>query len=356
MTDFLLEHQTGLRGSIPSTIGNMGDLTSFSVLFAGPEFGGMVPSSMFTNPTIKWLSFMYNEGTWSFPPSIESKGNSGILGLTFRSSGLSGTLPSFFSEFTSIKELYLEGNSLEGTVPDSFGTLASLEFFNLFNNGLTGTLPRSLGQLSEVTAMVFGKNKFVGTLPTWAGNLTKLGLLDLSYNEFTGGIPTSFSRLQSLRHISLQHNADLRGPISTFESLNSLSSILLYDNNFSSTIPEGLFSNFTGQIFADFGRNNFTGTLPGIVTQRASNISYLAIMANNFDDSAVDGVICKQVPTLFVDCDSCPCCKNCCEEEGTSGNNGYCHFDLDFHILSGLECGAWWSACGRVNYDPLPTD
>jgi len=315
----------------------------------------VIPSSLFTNPTIAWISFLFNEGTWSFPPSIESKGNSGLLGLAIQSSGLSGTLPSFFSEFTSIKELNLEGNSLEGTVPDSFGTLASLEFFNLLNNDLTGTLPQSLGRLSKVTAMVFGKNKLIGTLPTW-GNLTKLQLLDLSNNEFTGGIPTSFSRLQSLEHISLQHNADLHGPISAFESLDRLSSLLLYDNNFSSTIPEGLFSNFTGQIFADFGHNNFTGTLPNIFTQRASNTNYLAIMANNFDDGAVDDVICKQVPTLFADCDSCPCCKNCCEEGHASGNNRYCHFDLDFYILSGLECGAWWFACGDIYYDPLPTD
>jgi len=73
---------------------------------------------------------------------------------------------------------------------------------------------------------------------------------------------------------------------------------------------------------------------------------YLAIMANNFDDGVIDDVICEEVPKLFADCGSCPCCKTCCDDDSTSGKKGICHFDLDFYILAGLECSSWWFACG----------
>eukprot|EP00580_Thalassiosira_gravida_P014841 CAMPEP_0201682652 /NCGR_PEP_ID=MMETSP0494-20130426/51725_1 /ASSEMBLY_ACC=CAM_ASM_000839 /TAXON_ID=420259 /ORGANISM="Thalassiosira gravida, Strain GMp14c1" /LENGTH=692 /DNA_ID=CAMNT_0048166411 /DNA_START=30 /DNA_END=2104 /DNA_ORIENTATION=- len=395
MTGIDLQYQKGLYGPIPSTIGNLVGLEGISILFAGPGFGGVIPSSLFTIPTLEWITLQYNEGIFSFPPSINSHGNLSLLGLFVKSSGLSGTIPSFLSEFSSITQLSLEDSSLEGTIPDSlgappsinsqgshsllginilssglsgtipsflsefssitqlsledsslegtipdsFGALTSLNFFNLRDNSLSGTLPESLGRLPELTAIVLGKNKLTGRLPSGWGNLTKLRLLDLSYNDLTGEIPPAFSELRSLEHISLQHNADLHGPISAFESLGNMSSLLLYGNNFSSTIPEGLFSNFTGQIFADFGHNNFTGALPETFTQWASDTSYLAIMANNFDDGVVDGVICEEVPTLFADCDSCPCCKTCCDKDSASAN---CHFDLDFSILTGLVCGAWW--------------
>eukprot|EP00585_Thalassiosira_rotula_P023320 CAMPEP_0196226464 /NCGR_PEP_ID=MMETSP0912-20130531/50414_1 /TAXON_ID=49265 /ORGANISM="Thalassiosira rotula, Strain GSO102" /LENGTH=603 /DNA_ID=CAMNT_0041505963 /DNA_START=27 /DNA_END=1836 /DNA_ORIENTATION=- len=381
MTHVGLQYQKGLYGPIPSTIGNLVGLQTFSLLFAGPELGGVIPSSLFTIPTVEYkhsntmkagslfrlpsihraqtfsllfagpelggvipsslftiptveyITLMRNEGEFSFPPSINSQGTHSLLGLIIQSSGLSGTMPSFLSEFPNMRELSLEDGSLEGTIPDYFGALTSLDFLNLRDNSLSGTLPESLGRLSEVTAIVLGKNKLSGRLPSWGGNLTKLRLLDLSYNDFTGEIPSAFSELRSLEHISLQHNADLRGPISAFESLGNMSSLLLYGNNFSSTIPEGLFSNFTGQIFADFGHNNFTGTLPETFTQWASDTSYLAIMANNFDGGVIDDVICEEVPTLFADCGSCPCCKTCCDKDSASGKNGLCHFDLDFYIL-----------------------
>ena len=81
-------------------------------------------------------------------------------------------------------------------------------------------------------------------------------------------MPASFAGLTSLEHISLQNNANLYGPISVFESLGNLSTLALYNNRFSSTIPEGL-----RLINADFGRNNFTGDLPEALVDHASNTS-----------------------------------------------------------------------------------
>jgi len=272
LTSIGIENQKGLVGSIPSTIGNLVNLNSIAILFGGPDFGGTIPSSLFTIPSLEYITLVFNEGTWEFPPSVGSAGNS-LLGIRMDSTGLSGTVPSFISEFTILKELDFTGNNLEGAIPDSFGSLTALEYLNMYNNNLNGSLPQTFAKLTNLTVISLGKNNFQGYLPSWLGNLDKLRLLDLSYNNFEGGIPLAFSQLSSLEHVSLQHNYNLNGSISAFEPLQRLSSLLLYENDFSSTIPEGLFSNFTGRIFADFGHNKFTGKLPIAFFERASNTS-----------------------------------------------------------------------------------
>ena len=272
MTHVGLENQKGLYGSLPTTIGNM-NIYSFSILFGGPQFGGVLPASLFSIPTVKYVTFLYNEGDWEFPTSITSPIKETVLdALNFQSTGLSGLIPSYLTEFTSLRSIEFSGNSLEGTIPD-LGRLKSLEFVSFYDNNLNGTLPESLGQLTNLTVMGFGKNNFTGTLPQALGHLNKLQVLDLSYSKLEGTVPSGFSNLSNLEHVSLQQNGNLHGSISAFESLQSLSSLLLYSNTFSSTIPAKLFSNFSGQIFADFGHNNFTGKLPDTFSRYAQNIS-----------------------------------------------------------------------------------
>ena len=258
-----MERQT-LNGSLPSTIGEIANLKTLSIHYAGPQFGGVLPTSLFTSPSLEYISINYNEGNWQFPPSLPlvPESNTSLLGLTVssdpifvghRESGIVGTLPSYLSKLRSLKVLNFAGGLLEGPIPDSLGSLASLEFLGLQNNNLTGTLPQSLEQLSNLVTALLGENNLRGTLPSWLGNWSSLRLLDLSYNQFEGTVPLAFSQLSNLEHITLQHNKNLNGSISAFEPLERLSSLLLYENQFSSSIPQGLFSNFTGKIWADFG-------------------------------------------------------------------------------------------------------
>ena len=264
LTAIALEKQRGLYGPLPSTIGKSPYLRSLSILFMAPRLGGILPSSLFVNPSMVWLTLVENEGTWEFPTTIPSTPgtNHSLLGLTM--TGMSGTIPSYIGEFHGLTRVDFPGGSLSGTLPDSIGNLTSLGFLNLHGNKLNGTLPASLGRLVGLTAAVFGKNDFQGSLPSWFGSMTSLRLLDLSYNQFEGTVPATFSRLASLERVSLQHNANLHGSIAPFEPLQRLSSLILYGNHFSSTIPAGLFSNFTGEIFADFGHNNFSVGLTSI--------------------------------------------------------------------------------------------
>lgn len=367
LTSINLEKQRGLRGSLPSTVGNPPHLKSISIQATAPHFGGVLPPSLFTNPSLEYISIQQSEGTWEFPPSLPFKpgGNNNLRGLTVSSdwnfagkgeqdSGMIGTLPSYLSKMRGLEIVNFSGGLLRGTLPDALGSLGALEFLNVHGNDLSGTLPRSLEQLSNLTTAVFGENHFGGVLPSWLGNLNKLMLLDLSYNQFEGTIPDTFSRLASLEHISFQHNKNLNGSISVFEPLTRLSSLILYSNHFSSSIPEGLFSNFTGQIFADFGHNDFTGTLPQTFSRWASNTSYLATMGNNFDAGVVDDAICEQVRVFLADCSN-SCSTYCCREDSTDQDDRPCSFDLNFYELTNLACNEWWMYCGDpIFYDPEP--
>ena len=276
------ENQVGLRGSLPSSIGSMINLGSISILFAGPDFGGEIPDSLFNIPNLKHVSFQYNTGVWSFSELLKSDNIlSPLLSLVIKSCGLSGTLPGFISKFKSIKEIVFEGNSLQGSIPSLFGDLTSIEYINAYNNQLSGTLPKALGSLSNATTIVLGKNEFHGSIPSSLGNLGKLRLLDLSYNKLEGSIPSSLSGLVGLEHISLQQN-NLSGSIAVFAHLEHLSSLILASNEFNGSIPSGLFSNPTGNIFADFARNNFVGELPQNFAQIAAKKNISELMRFDF--------------------------------------------------------------------------
>lgn len=84
---------------------------------------------------------------------------------------------------------------------------------------------------------------------------------------------------------------------------------------------------------------------------------YLAIMQNNFDSDAVSDEICEQASLLMADCSSCSCCESCCDSKDMDNEeNRLCYFDLDFHQLAGLTCGAWWADCSTAIYDTGSVD
>ena len=87
-----------------------------------------------------------------------------------------------------------------------------------------------------------------------------------------------------------------------------------------------------------------------IIIAQNPRTGYLSLMENSFDSNAVQDVTCEEVPILFADCKSCPCCKACCSEDSTD----FCQFDVDFFEMVGLSCGSWWEGCRDVSYDPVP--
>jgi len=107
IAELWLDDNPELKGTIPSSIGNMKQLASFSV----------------------------------------------------SNCGLTGTIPSEIGAATSMVQMWLDGNELSGAIPPEFSNMPMMQTLIVSNNGLTGEMPEALcskrrpfGSLEELGA------------------------------------------------------------------------------------------------------------------------------------------------------------------------------------------------------------
>ncbi|KAJ7978850.1 Protein kinase [Quillaja saponaria] len=125
--------------------------------------------------------------------------------LSLRSNGLSGEIPSDFSNLTLLRSLYLQGNQLSGEFPISVTRLTRLGRLDLSSNNFTGTIPFSINNLTHLTGLFLENNGFSGKLPTITDNLVSF---NASNNNFNGSIPKSLTKFPAS---SFSGNLDLCG-------------------------------------------------------------------------------------------------------------------------------------------------
>ena len=151
---------------------------------------------------------------------------------------LSGPIPDL-GNLTSLQYLILNQNQLSGEIPDLSG-LTSLYYLYLNNNQLSGEIPNSLGGLTNLYYLYLHENQLSGTIPSWLGDLTTLQRLSLWGNDLMGPIPDSLGNLDQLDVLYL-HSNQLNGSIpSTLGSLTNLLQLYLNDNQLSGDFPASL--------------------------------------------------------------------------------------------------------------------
>lgn len=96
-----------------------------------------------------------------------------IISIKLSQKNLTGSIPSEFTELSSLVELWLDGNSLSGTIPDFTGC-PNLRIIHLEDNQLIGELPSSLADLSNLRELYIQNNKLSGRVPS---NLLNKGLI-----------------------------------------------------------------------------------------------------------------------------------------------------------------------------------
>merc|ERR1712037_260742 len=100
---------------------------------------GKLPGTIVSD-TLEILDVGLNILTGSIPTEIYMFGKS----LTFLHIGrneFSGTIPSGFSDLTSLRTLVFFFNKLTGTIPAELSRLTNLEALYLVGNNLGGTMP-----------------------------------------------------------------------------------------------------------------------------------------------------------------------------------------------------------------------
>lgn len=145
--------------------------------------------------------------------------------------------------------------------------------------------------------------------------------------------------LRSSGYLLLDSNK-FNGTVDVLESMKNLTVLLIRSNSFSGALPDGIFSESSGNIVVDVGVNKFTGELPSSFANM-SNLDSLFAAKNSFAHNATRPAVCDNTTFLVMDCDACECCEVCCD----GGNGGLCDFKLDVRTMLRYDCGSWLKSC-----------
>ena len=270
------DYTAKLKGSIPSSIGNLTELTYLCLY--GDLSGGGIPSTIGNLVNLDTLK-LSGSITGEIPESIGNLINLKSLELEYNL--FSGGIPSSIGNLTLLKRLDLPGYSLTGEIPSSIGNLVKLEYLNLNGNELTGEIPSSIGNLTALQFLEISNNNLTGQIPESIGNLTNLIEFRSVENSFTGGIPTSIGNLSSIDRLTLKDNNFTLELPSSIGNLTTLTFLDLASNNLTCKIPNEI-KNLVNIVRLLLGNNNLYGDVP-VELANFPNLEILSLSQNNFN-------------------------------------------------------------------------
>lgn len=222
---------------------------------------------------------------------------------------LTGTIPAFLGNLTSLKTLSLAYNllftpsrlapeignltgletlwlsrcNLVGSIPDSFGELSRLVDLDVSDNRLTGSIPSMIFRLKSVVQIELYNNSFSGGLPVagWS-NLTSFRRFDACYNGLTGPVPDELCRLP-LESLNLCDN-QLEGLLPDSLALSpNLYELKVFNNKLHGFLPSQLGKNSPLETI-DVSENQFSGPIPSTLCEKGA-LSQLLLIYNLFSGS-----------------------------------------------------------------------
>lgn len=136
-----------------------------------------------------------------------------VVGIDWKSQGLSGSLPTEIGELSHLERFQLGNNDLRGTLPSTFERLFMLEHLELNRNELSGSFPEDIfANMRSLKRLLLQSNHFTGTLPTSLCNLESLHSLDLFDNPISGSLPDCLADLTLLETLQI-HDMLLTGSL-----------------------------------------------------------------------------------------------------------------------------------------------
>ncbi|KAD5962099.1 hypothetical protein E3N88_13572 [Mikania micrantha] len=207
--------------------------------------------------------------------------------LSIRRIKLTGGIPSFLGNVTSMEEFSAADNPMGGRIPDTLGRLKNLIHFGCGGCNLYGTIPHSIYNLSLLNGFSLGGNQLIGSLPSTIGEtLPLLYVLQLSHNNLTGPIPPSISNCSMLTYLELQGN-NFKGKLTIdFANLRDIIFAIFSKNNLygHGEADELKFidslKNCSKLQKLELAYCNLQGTLPRSIGNLSSQLSYLSFEEN----------------------------------------------------------------------------
>ena len=232
-----------LTGSIPSEIGNLTNLEQ--LLLHNNSLSGDFPNlRRLTNLKMLWLSGANNrigegDGIPAWLNDLTSLEEINLWGNRMGDPNVLQDIPNL-SGLTNLQELKIQSNNLTGGVPAWFGEMSSLRLLYLQLNSLSGPIPPELGRLTRLRRLWLDRNQLSGQIPPALGNMSNLGTLNLHTNRLKESIPPQLGNLSKLQHLGL-HNNQLTGIIpAELSYLSEMTRLAVSNNQLSGTIPPEL--------------------------------------------------------------------------------------------------------------------
>ncbi|PWA75131.1 leucine-rich repeat protein [Artemisia annua] len=265
------------------------------------------------------LGIYYNKLTGGIPPFLGNITSMEVFSVVGNPFG--GSIPDTVGHWKSLTTFYSGGCNLYGSIPHSIFNLSLLVNFSLAENHLTGSLPSEIGnQLPNLEWLQLWDNELTGVLPPSLSNCSKLGYFEMSLNNFSGKLTIDFSKLRDINKIRLDNNnfhgrgeaddvrfidslknctrlvklqvdnCNLIGvlPISIGNLSHQLEILHLGDNQLFGSLPSSIGS-LVGLTKFILGNNRFKGNIPTSVG-KLQKLQYLDLNNNLFSGPIPDTI------------------------------------------------------------------
>ncbi|HNP19116.1 MAG TPA: carboxypeptidase regulatory-like domain-containing protein [Fulvivirga sp.] len=209
-----------LTGTIPSTIGNLTSLVSFSL--SGNQITGPLPIELGNISTLSDLD-LSNNPINDVAPSWS--GLTSLISLGLSNCQLQGVFPDAIWQSPSLTGINIGNNpDLEIILPSN---LASLTQFNDIRIDQTkpigGPFPEALYSLTNLVGLSLGGQQFTGSLDSRVANWTQLDNIYIWNNQLEGDFPPEITAATNLQILYIAGNLFTSFPdLSTLSSLQEL--------------------------------------------------------------------------------------------------------------------------------------
>ncbi|KAL8268288.1 hypothetical protein R6Q59_002086 [Mikania micrantha] len=226
-----------------------------TIILQGQDLDGVLPPSLAKLPYIKTIDLARNYLNGTIPPEWAS---TKLEFLSVCVNRLSGRIPTYLTNITSLVNLSLESNMFSGAVPAELGKLENLTSLILNANNLSGELPVELNSLANLVELRLTSNNFNGRIPSLE-SWRQLKNLEIHGSGLEGPIPASISLLSNLEELRI---SDLSGESSPFPNLSSMTKmrkLVFRSCNITGRIPN--ISHMSNLKHLDLSFNDLVGDL-----------------------------------------------------------------------------------------------